>query len=146
MQVFVSSTFRDLAEHREVLRLALESSGYRFHGMEQFTADNRPPLDVALQAMDGCDVYVLIIGDLYGSTPPNRVKSYTELEYRRAREMGLPTIAIVLADDAEVNRQHVERDPGKRARLDRFRAGGHQYVRCGDDSVRNQLIGFYHPV
>jgi hypothetical protein len=82
MKVFASSTFRDLAEHREVLRLALESSGYEFRGMEHFAADERAPLEVALRAMDGCDVYLLIIGDLYGSTPPGRVISYTELENR----------------------------------------------------------------
>ena len=118
----MSSTFRDLAEHREVLRLALKSSGHEFRGMEHFAADDRAPLDVALPALTGSDAYVLVIGDLYGSTPPGRVISYTELEYRRAQELGLPTIAMVLADDAEVNRLHVERDPAKRRRLDRFRA------------------------
>jgi hypothetical protein len=122
MRVFVSSTFRDLAEHREVLRLAVESSGCEFRGMEHFAADNRPPLDVALAAMADCDIYVVIIGDLYGSNPPGSVRSYTELEYHRARELGLPTIALLLADDAQVNRLHVERDGAKRARLDRFRA------------------------
>jgi hypothetical protein len=122
MRVFVSSTFRNLAEHREVLRLALESSGYEFRGMEHFAADDRAPLDVALAAMTDCDIYVVIIGDLYGSTPPERVRSYTELEYIRARALGLPTIALLLADDAQVNRLHVERDGAKRARLDRFRS------------------------
>jgi hypothetical protein len=121
MRIFVSSTFRALAEHREVLRLALESSGYDFRGMEHFAADDRAPLDVALPALDDCDVYVLIIGDLYGSTPPGRVTSYTELEYRRAQELGLPTIVVVLADDAQINRLHVERDAKKRMRLERFR-------------------------
>jgi len=122
MRVFVSSTFRDLAEHREVLRLALESSGYQFRGMEHFAADDRAPLDVAVAAPANCDVYVLIIGDLYGSTPPGRVISYTELEYHRAQELELPTVVMVLADDAQINRLHVERDPAKRMRLDRFRS------------------------
>jgi hypothetical protein len=122
MRVFVSSTFSDLAEHREVLRLALESSGYQFRGMEHFAADDRVPLEVALNAMDDCDVYVVIIGDLYGSTPPGRKRSYTEMEYRRAQELVLPTIALVLANDAQINRLYVERDPAKLARLDRFRA------------------------
>ncbi len=31
-------------------------------------------------------------------------------------------MAMVLADDAQINRLHVERDPAKRMRLDRFRA------------------------
>jgi Domain of unknown function (DUF4062) len=122
MRVFVSSTFRDLAPHREILRLAIESSGYQFSGMEHFAADERPPLDVALGAMEDCDVYVVIVGDLYGSSPPGKVRSYTELEYHRAHELGLPIIAIVLADDADINRLHVERDTAKRNRLERFRS------------------------
>ncbi|HJX82794.1 MAG TPA: DUF4062 domain-containing protein, partial [Candidatus Angelobacter sp.] len=120
--VFISSTFRDLAEHREVLRLAIETSGHQFRGMEHFAADDRPPLDVALEAMNDCDVCVVIIGDLYGSSPPGRVRSYTELEYRRAEELGLPLIALVVADDAQVNRLHVERDEAKRDRLERLRS------------------------
>lgn len=121
MRVFVSSTFRDLAEHREVLRLALETSGYEFRGMEHFAANHRSPLDVALEAMNDCDIYVVILGDLYGSTPPSRVRSYTELEYLRAQQLGLPTIVLTLADDAEINRLYVERDARKRERLERFR-------------------------
>jgi hypothetical protein len=90
--------------------------------MEHCAADDRAPLDVALPALDDCDVYVLIVGDLYGSAPPGKVISYTELEYRRAQELGLPTIVVVLADDAQINRLHVERDAKKRMRLDRFRS------------------------
>ena len=80
MRVFVSSTYRDLVAHRELLRLVIESSGYHFFGMEHFVADGRPPLDVALDTLKDRDVCVLVIGDCYGSTPPRKVRSFTELE------------------------------------------------------------------
>jgi|SRR6185369_6135857 len=121
MIVFVSSTYRDLVEHREVIRLALETSGFQFRGMEQFPAQEDPPLEVALQALDECDVYVGIVGELYGSSPPNRQLSYTELEYNHATAQDMYRIILVLNDDASVNRAQVERDPGKLRRLTRFR-------------------------
>src|SRR5205814_10104791 len=85
MIVFVSSTYRDLAEHREIIRIALETSGFQFRGMEQFPAQQEPPLEVALGSLEECDVYVGIVGELYGSSPPGRVLSYTELEYNHAK-------------------------------------------------------------
>jgi hypothetical protein len=121
VKVFVSSTFRDLAEHREVLRLALETSGHQFRGMEHFPAQQAPPLEVALAALEHSDVYVGIIGDLYGSCPPGRVLSYTELEYNRATELDMYRIILILGDDAHVNRMHIERDPNRLRRLLRFR-------------------------
>lgn len=122
MIVFVSSTYRDLAEHREVLRLALETSGYRFRGMEYFPAQPRLPLSVCLEALEGCDVYAGIIGGLYGSSPRGRVKSYTELEYDRATELDIYKILLVLDENATVRPGHVEQNPKRIERLDRFRA------------------------
>lgn len=117
MRVFVSSTLRDLAEHREMLRLALTTSRYDFEGMEQFAAQPDPPLDVALAALEKCDVYVGIIGTRYGSSPPRRVRSYTELEYNRASELGIYRIILVS------NEGPTDADgPEKRERLSRFRA------------------------
>lgn len=121
MNVFISSTYRDLAEHREVLRLALETSGYNFHCMEHFAAQEPPALDVCLRELESCDVYVGIIGGLYGSSPRRRVKSYTELEYDRATELGMYKIIIKLDDNASVRPIHIEQDPQKIQRLNRFR-------------------------
>lgn len=122
MDVFVSSTYRDLAEYREIIRLALETSGYHFHGMEHFPAQDRPPLDACLGALDDSDVYVGIVGGLYGSSPPGRQLSYTELEYRRARELGIYRIMLVIDDEASVRAAHIEQDPHRIERLKRFRA------------------------
>lgn len=121
MIVFVSSTYRDLVQYREVLRLALETSGYDFRGMEYFPAQQLPPLEVCLGALEGCDVYVGILGRIYGSSPSRRVKSYTELEYERAKELNIYTIWLILDDNANVRPNHVEQDPSRLQRLNRFR-------------------------
>jgi hypothetical protein len=121
MVVFVSSTYRDLAEYREIIRVALETSGFQFRGMEQFPAQQDPPLQVALNALDECDVYIGIVGELYGSSPLGRVLSYTELEYNHAKARDMYRIILVLSDDAVINRAQVERDPGKLRRSMRFK-------------------------
>ncbi len=121
MRVFISSTYRDLAEHRETMRLALETSGYDFRGMEHFAADTLPPLDVCLKEVDNANIYVGIIGGRYGSCPRRRVLSYTELESLRAIKRGLYQIWLVLDGNADVKPDHIEQDPEKIKRLKRFR-------------------------
>ena len=121
MDIFVSSTYRDLSNHREILRLALETSGYHFRGMEHFAAQQNPPWEVCLQELETCHVYVGIIGRLYGACPPGRALSYTELEYNKARELDKYQIMLVIGDDAQLNFSQIEQDPAKIERLNRFR-------------------------
>lgn len=121
LDIFVSSTYRDLSNHREILRIALETSGYRFRGMEHFAAQQTPPIDVCLEELADSDVYVGILGRLYGSCPPGRVLSYTELEYNSARELGKPQIILAIGDGAQITFTQIEQLPEKIERLNRFR-------------------------
>jgi Domain of unknown function (DUF4062) len=122
VDVFVSSTYRDLAEYREVLRVALTTSGHTFQGMEHFAANPTPPLETCMAALSGCNVYVGLIGSLYGSSPPGRRLSYTELEYRRAMDRDMYAIILLLDDAATVRQSLVERDPERLQRLERFKS------------------------
>jgi hypothetical protein len=131
-----SSTYRDLANHREILRLALETSGYNFRGMEHFGAQQDPPLDVCLRELETCEVYVGIVGILYGSSPPSRVLSYTKLEYNRAKELGNYIIILVINDHAQLNISQIEQDPDKIRRLNRFR--DHRLQRHKKKSFNNE--------
>jgi hypothetical protein len=95
MRVFVSSTYRDLATYREVLRLALEKSGHTFIGMEHFAAQDSPPLEASLSQLDTAEVYLGVVGNSYGSSPRGQDLSYTELEYNHATELGIPRLILV---------------------------------------------------
>ena len=121
MDVFVSSTYRDLSNHREILRLALETSGYHFMGMEHFAAQHKPPLEVCLGELENSHVYVGIIGRLYGACPARRVLSYTELEYNRAKKLGKYQIMLVIGNDAKLDFSQIEQDSAKIERLNHFR-------------------------
>lgn len=120
--IFLSSTFRDLASHRAVLKLALESSGYRVYGMELFTANVRPPLETCLAELDQSNIYIGVIGEYYGSCPPGFKKSYTQLEYERAMKRSMPVFVFLTADDAQVTPAQIERDSKKLERLNAFKA------------------------
>ena len=86
--IFVSSTYQDLAEHRQVLETSLSISGMGFNAMEHFGATPSPPLQTCLDAVEASDIFVGVVGVRYGASPPGGRRSYTEREYRLARSLG----------------------------------------------------------
>jgi len=121
MRVFISSTVRNLASYREILRLALEESGHTFLGMEHFAAQPSPPLDVCLAELDTADVYIGVIGDNYGSSPPGEERSYTEFEYHHARAHGTDCLVFIMRDDALIGLDTHDHDQHRRELLSQFR-------------------------
>jgi hypothetical protein len=89
--------------------------------MEHFAAQQTPPVDVCLNELNECEVYVGIIGRLYGSCPPRRVRSYTELEYVRARQLDKYIIVLFIGDGAQLTFDQIEHNADKIDRLNRFR-------------------------
>ena len=57
--IFVSSTYQDLAEHRQVLETSLSISGMGFNAMEHFGATPSPPLQTCLDAVEASDIFVV---------------------------------------------------------------------------------------
>lgn len=49
-RIFVSSTFKDLEECREKVRLVLRRMGHEDVAMEYFVAEDKRPLDKCLEA------------------------------------------------------------------------------------------------
>ncbi len=87
--VFLSSTVLDFADLRSALRFYLEHSGYRVLLSEssQFPVDpTKSNYDICLDAVDQCEIYVLLIGTRRGSSFGPDGSTITQAEYRRARE------------------------------------------------------------
>lgn len=93
-QVFVSSTFEDLQDERKVVIQALLESDCIPAGMELFPASNEEQWSLIKDVINDCDYFLLIIGGRYGSTNKDG-KSYTQMEYEYAKEVGKPMIAFI---------------------------------------------------
>lgn len=100
LQVFLSSTYRDLLIERQAAVEAILKSGHIPAGMELFAAGNQSQLEIIRQWIDESDAYMLILGGRYGSTDPTTGLSYTELEYDYAVSKEKPLFAIVITEDA----------------------------------------------
>ena len=89
-QVFVSSTYKDLREHRQRVMFTLLEMNCIPAGMELFPAADESQWKIIQRVIDECDYYLLILGGRYGSIVPDSIvpnaggMSYTEMEYRYA--------------------------------------------------------------
>ena len=97
-KIYVSSTWLDLKDCREAVRRALRSMGHEDIAMEYYTAGVERPVDQCLKDVADADVYVGIFAWRYGSIPKGYDKSVTELEYRKAVELGKPRLLFVVDD------------------------------------------------
>ena len=93
-QVFVSSTYTDLREERQLVTQTLMKMDCIPAGMELFPASDEEQFEFIKRVIDDCDYYLLIIGGRYGSVTAEGV-SYTEKEYDYAVEKGLRVVALL---------------------------------------------------
>jgi GTPase SAR1 family protein len=99
-RIFVSSTFKDLEECREKVRLVLRRMGHEDVAMEYFVAEDKRPLDKCMEAVASSDLYIGIFAWRYGYIPDGYDKSITELEYRKAIETGKDCLSFLLHGEA----------------------------------------------
>jgi hypothetical protein len=97
--VFLSSTAKDLAEHREAAYRAIESlDGYHCVRMEDFGARSEQADDVCIGKVRECNVAFFLIGPLYGSRNPKGI-SYTQSEYEAAVASGKHCLVLMTSVD-----------------------------------------------
>ncbi|WEV74241.1 DUF4062 domain-containing protein [Bifidobacterium sp. ESL0798] len=128
-QVFVSSTSKDLKDHRAKVLSALQGRDLIPVGMEQFSSSGTPQEQYIRQQLQDSDLVVLILAGRYGD-PVGRLKnmSYTEYEYRMAKSLGKPVIPFICKLDnipnSQVDQQYLGcgKENEKRTRLDSLRA------------------------
>jgi Domain of unknown function (DUF4062) len=99
-RIFVSSTFKDLEECREKVRIVLRRINHEDVAMEYFVAEDKRPLDKCLEAVVSSDLYIGIFAWRYGYVPKGNEKSITELEYLKAVETRKDCLIFLLHEDA----------------------------------------------
>ena len=94
--IMLSSTYKELAEHRQAVREAILGQELFPEAMENDAAlPDHDLISASLEKVDKADAYVELIGYRYGQTPECSARnpdnlSLTELEFRRALERKIP--------------------------------------------------------
>ena len=118
VRIFLSST-EDLEVYRKaVYKIFDKVDGFECIGMENFGAMPITSLEVCLLKISECDLYIGIIGNRFGSCPPESGKSYTQHEFEYAKELNIPCFIYKTPDDFEIKYNIVETDSKRRKQSD----------------------------
>ena len=151
-RVFISHTaeLRDYPKGKsyvEAVKDAVIAAGHVPVNMQYFPSVDRPPAQLCAEQVQGCDVYVGVLGTRYGSPVRDRPDvSYTELEFETATEAGLARLMFLLDTDADgvgiPPSQLLDREFGHRqdAFRDRVKAGQLTKVAFDSPASLGQLV------
>lgn len=120
-QFFVSSTYEDLKEERDIAIHAILTMNQFPVGMEMFSAADDDQWQIIKEAIDSSDYYILIIGNRYGSIEETTGVSYTEKEFDYAVSQGISVLAFIVDKSASMAQDKYESDLAKKEKLDSFK-------------------------
>lgn len=98
-KVFLSSTVQDLGPCRDAAFKAILGLGYQCIRMEDFGPRDSTADPFCRALVKECDVFVGLVGYLFGSGPEGSELSFTQSEYEAAVEAGIPRLLFLTADD-----------------------------------------------
>jgi tetratricopeptide (TPR) repeat protein len=116
LTVMISSTARDLPEHRQQVMDACLRQGMFPIMMEHLPASDADAISASRKLVDEADVYVGVFAHRYGYVPktnnPQEV-STTEMEYNRAVERKIPRLVFVMDKTHPITIDDVEGGKGR---------------------------------
>ena len=119
--VMISSTARDLPEHRDEVRKGCHRAGFASDQMmENLTALDKDAVETSLKMAEDADIYLGIFAYRYGYVPDGSDISITEMEYNKAVELGKPRLIFFIDEDHPVTGKDIERGAGS-AKLEAFK-------------------------
>src|SRR5436305_5352568 len=118
--VIISSTARDLPEHREQVMDACLRQGMFPKMMEHLPALDAEAISTSLALVDEADIYVGVFAHRYGYVPKGYDISITEMEYNRAVKRGIPRLIFIMHDDHPIKAVDVEKGEGA-VKLDKLK-------------------------
>jgi tetratricopeptide (TPR) repeat protein len=144
-KVFVSSTAKDLAQWRAAVADALaKADGVDCIQMENFGARPDTPRDFCEKKVHECDLFVGIIGVIFGSTPEDAAESYTQIEYLAAKAAGKPRLMFVAPSDFRLAFDMIEPDDRRQKQI-AFRAAVMQDPICDTfttpEDLKTRVLG-----
>jgi ATP-dependent DNA helicase RecG len=129
LKVFVSSVQKELEDERLIVQNLLTTDGFLslhcvpvLYEFEPASPDKAT--DGCLKTLDGCQVYLLIVGAQYGTRIGEL--SITHTEYRRSKERNLPVLAFIRGP------RNTRREDGTDDLLRELDSDGLKYKRFGN--------------
>jgi len=123
--IYISSTYSDLVEHREAVYRTLRRNGHNAIAMEDYVAIDKRPLDKCLEDVASCDIYVGIFAWRYGYIPKEdnpAQKSITELEFRHAVANGIDCLIFLMDEDHPWPPARMAKNEEERGQIEALRA------------------------
>lgn len=118
--VFISSTVRDLPEHRREVMDACLRQGMFPVMMEHLPSSDEEIVMLSTKMIEQADVYLGVIAHRYGYVPRGQDMSIVEMEYNKAVERDIPRLIFIIGNDHLVEAAEVDtRD--KAAHLETFK-------------------------
>src|SRR2546423_1176979 len=111
-KVMISSTARDLPEHRKQVQEACLRQGMFPVMMEHLPASDADAIAESLRMVDEAEIYLGVFAHRYGYVPAGHDISITEMEYDRAVECGIPRLIFLMHEDHSLKAADVETGPG----------------------------------
>jgi tetratricopeptide (TPR) repeat protein len=111
-RVMISSTARDLPEHRKEMVDACLRQGMFPVMMEHPPVSGDEAISASLAMVDAGDIYLGIFAQRYGFVPPGHSISVTEMEYNRAVERKIPRLIFLMGEDHPITAKDVEKGEG----------------------------------
>ncbi|MBV6439405.1 MAG: DUF4062 domain-containing protein [Haliscomenobacteraceae bacterium CHB4] len=110
-KAMISSTVRDLPEHRKHVMDACLRQSMLPKMMEHLPANDLEAISASLKMVDEADIYIGVFAFCYGYVPkdgnPDQI-SVTEMEYRRAKERGIPRLIFIMDKGHPISFDDVE--------------------------------------
>lgn len=112
-RVFISAVSRELGSVRKLVKKGLEDNDYHAVEQDNFPPDYRQLVDKLRERIASCDAVIHIAGRCYGAEPNQRPsgaprRSYTQMEYDLAVELGKPVYLFLTGDGFPVDQHEPE--------------------------------------
>lgn len=109
IKVFISSTYEDLKNHRNLIIENLQKLALKINAMELWFSKPENPLEVCLNNVSSSDIYIGIVAHRYGSVNKETGKSITELEYEEAKKNGLFSLIFIMGNEHSIKPKFVDK-------------------------------------
>lgn len=130
-KAMISSTARDLPEHRKLVEHACKRMGFDPVVMEDLVAtSDAAAIKASIALVDECEVFIGVYAYRYGYIPDGSSVSITEMAFNRAKEKDIPRLVFLMHEEHEVKRSAIETGAAE-TKLNAFkeRIGKEQIVR-----------------